>query len=163
MALLRRRRRKWDTQPTQSAGVLLASDGRMNFSLGAVATATALGKASNQSVAVITIAKLHGFSLGIPHPGLMPTKAEALERTSWVQLAIESLQRSGLNADGQVATTRHSVKLLAKVAQQRNVSHIVVDGTKATGFRRMIEGDIGAELKRRLRNNDIEVVIVAPQ
>jgi hypothetical protein len=50
--------------------------------------------------------------------------------------------------------------MIAQVAQQRNASYVVVDGTKAKGLRRMIEGDIGLELKRRLRKTQIEVVIV---
>ena len=98
--------------------------------------------------------------MGIPHPGLLPTKAEALERTNWVERAIETVKKSGVAADGQVATTRHAVKMIAQVAQQRNASYVVVDGTKAKGLRRMIEGDIGSELKRRLRKTHIEVVIV---
>lgn len=161
MGLLRRKR--WDAQPTQQAGVLLASDGRDDFSSGAVATAATLGdQSSTKSVAVIAIAKVYGFSYGLPHPGLMPTKAEAMERTGWVQSAIETLKKSGLASDGQVATTRHGVKMIAKIAQQRNVSHIVVDGAKATGIRRMIEGDVGDELNRRLRGKNIQVVVIQP-
>jgi len=159
--ILRRRKPKWDAQPTQSIGVVLASDGRADFSSQTVATAVALeSKSPVRGVCVLTIAKVHGFTLGIPHPGLLPTKAEALERTNWVERAIETIKKSGVAADGQVATTRHAVKMIAQVAQQRNASYVVVDGSKAKGLRRMIEGDIGLELKRRLRKTHIEVVIV---
>lgn len=154
---LRRRRRRWDAQPTEPVGVLLASDGREDFSSRAVAAAAALGA---EGVAVVTIAKVHGFSLGIPHPGLLPTKAEAMARSGWVETAVDALIKRGVTADGQVATTRHATKMLAKIAVARNVRHVVVDDAPSTGLRRMIEGDAGSELKRRLRDRGVEVVIV---
>ena len=146
-----RRARRWDAQPTNPASVLLASDGRRPISPGAVARAAALAADSPYPVAVVAVAKMYGSSFGIPNPGLMPTKAELAERTGWVDSAIDDLASRGVRADGQVATTRRAVKLLANIARLRGVSTVVIDGTTATGLRRIIEGDVGAEIRRQLR------------
>ncbi len=166
MPVLRRRRRRWDKQPANPASVLLASDGRAQFSSPAVERAAELGAGSTGGpVAVVVIAKVHGTSFGLPNPGLMPTKAELKERTGWVEGAIRDLQRRGVDADGQVATTRRGTRLLARVARLRGVSTVVIDGTAATGIRRMVEGDPGEEIRRKLHRatgGAITVEIIPP-
>lgn len=163
MRLIRRKRR-WDAQPTNPASVLLISDGRRPISAAAVARAAALAAESPHPVAVVAVAKIHGTSFGLPNPGLMPTKAELRERTGWVDTAIADLAGRGVSADGQVATTRHGVKVLARIARLRGVTTVVIDGTTATGLRRFVEGDVGDELGRRLRraNADTTVEIIPP-
>ena len=131
MPLIRRRKRRWDEQPSIPASVLLVSDGGRPISSGAVARAAALAAESPHPVAVVAVAKIHGTSFGLPNPGLMPTKAELAERTGWVDAAIKDLATRGLRADGQVATTRRAVKLFAKIARLRGVSTVVIDGTPA--------------------------------
>lgn len=153
------RRQRWDAQPTTPCEVLLASDGRQGFSERAVARAAALS-ASGQ-VGVVTIAKIYGFALGMPHPGLLPNKQELDERAGWVETAISTLGRAGVGADGQVAATRRAGKKLAEIARARAVRVVVIDATAATGLRRMIEGDVGAELRRTLRGAGIAVEVVA--
>src|SRR4029079_5894925 len=69
------RRRRWDEQPQAPCDVLLASDGRHDFSSRAVARAAALA-GDGGHVAVVTIAKIYGSSYGLPNPGLLPTKRE---------------------------------------------------------------------------------------
>ncbi len=155
---MRFRRRRWDPQPTERCEVLLASDGRQDFSSRAVAQAAAL--AQGGPVAVVTIAKIYGTRFGLPHPGLLPTKQEMLERQRWVQQAIGFLRRRDLEADGQVAATRKATRKLAEIARVRGVSVVVIDQTKATGVRRLVEGDVGSELRRRLRGDGIAVEIV---
>ena len=139
--------------------MLLASDGRQDFSKGAVARAAAL--APSGPVAVVTIAKIHGSSFGLPHPGLLPTKAELVERQRWVEGAIRTIKKSGVPADGQVAATRRTAKKIAAVARARGVKVVVIDETTVKkGLRRMIEGDVGAELSRKLKKDGIRVDIV---
>lgn len=159
MPLIRRRKRRWDEQPSIPASVLLVSDGGRPISSGAVARAAALAADSPHPVAVVAVAKIHGTSFGLPNPGLMPTKAELAERTGWVDAAIKDLATRGLRADGQVATTRRAVKLFAKIARLRGVSTVVIDGTAATGLRRIVEGDAGAELRRRLERAGAGVTV----
>jgi hypothetical protein len=152
-------RRRFDPQPTDPCAVMLASDGRQDYSPEAVARAAAL--AGSERVAVITIAKIYGSSLGLPHPGLLPTKEELGERRGWVDGAICALEAAGARADGQVAATRRSGKKLAGVARARKPRVVVIDETPVrNGLRRLIEGDVGSELRRTLRKDGIEVEIV---
>jgi hypothetical protein len=152
-------RRKLDPQPASPRTVLLATDGRQPFSPGAIERAAAL--ASPGGVAVLAIAKIYGTQFGLPHPGLMPTKAEVDERRGWISAAIAALERKGVEADGQLAATRKPIKLIARVALARSAQHVVVDAGSATGVRRMIEGETGKDVQRRLRGA-AEVVIVPP-
>ncbi len=152
------RRRRWDAQPTDRCEVLLASDGRQAFSESAVARAAAL--AGTGPVAVVTLAKVYGSSFGLPHPGLLPTKQELGERRGWVEHAIEQLQQDRLQADGQVAATRRATRKLAEVARVRGVRIVVIDETASTGLRRLVEGDVGSELRRKLRRHGIDVEVV---
>jgi hypothetical protein len=154
----RRRRRGWDDQPTGECEVLLASDGRKEFSTRAVAQAAALSHST--PVTVVTIAKIHGTQFGFPHPGLLPTKQELAERSGWVEEAIRGLRQRGVQADGQVAATRKARKKLADVARVRGVRVVVIEETEATGLRRLVEGDLGRELRRTLRRDGIAVEIV---
>jgi len=143
--------------------VLLASDGRHDFSASAVARAAALaGKGGH--VAVVTIAKIYGSSYGLPNPGLLPTKRELAERREWVNGAIRTIERSGAVADGQIASTRRATKKLAAIARLRRPRVVVIDETPETGLRRLVEGDVGSELQKKLRQDgiDVEVVPAAP-
>jgi hypothetical protein len=152
-------RRKLDAQPVEPRSVLLATDGRRPLSAEAIERAAAL--ASPRGVAVLAIAKIHGTQFGLPHPGLMPTRDEVDLRRGWIADAIAVLERRGVDADGQLAATRKPIKLIAKVALARSVEHVVVDAGTATGVRRMIEGETGIDVRRRLRGA-AEVVIVPP-
>jgi len=152
-------RRRFDVQPAGRCGVMLASDGRQGFSPRAVARAAAL--AGSDTVAVVTIAKIYGTSLGLPHPGLLPTKDELAERRDWVNRAVRELEKGGATADGQVAATRRAGKKLAAVARARGARVVVIDETTVKRrLRRIVEGDVGSELRRMLRKDGIEVEVV---
>jgi hypothetical protein len=152
-------RRRLDPQPVEPRAVLLATDGRRPLSPQAIERAAAL--ASPGGVAVLAIAKIYGTQFGLPHPGLMPTRDEVDLRRGWIADAIGALERRGVAADGQLAATRKPIKLIAKVALARSVAHVVVDAGESTGVRRMIEGETGVDVRRRLRGA-AEVVIVPP-
>jgi nucleotide-binding universal stress UspA family protein len=154
-----RRRRRWDEQPTDPVGVLLASDGSADFTSRAVAETVSIARDRGATTAaVVTIAKVHGTSLGLPHPGLMPTKAELKERVTWVNNAARDLKRQGLEADGQVASTRNPAKVIVNVARLRGASTIVVDRSPRSGWRRVIEGDLVHAITRRAKSAGITVV-----
>ena len=152
-------RRRWDEQPVEPCDVLLASDGRRDFSPRAVARAAALAGDGGR-VAVVTIARIYGMQFGLPNPWLLPSKQEMLERQGWVRGAITSLERSGAVADGQVAATRRTSRKIAAVARVRRPRIVVIDETPETGWRRFVEGDVGTELRKKLRNDAIDVEIV---
>jgi hypothetical protein len=153
------RRRRWDEQPEAPCDVLLASDGRHDFSSRAVARAAALA-GDGGHVAVVTIAKIYGSAYGLPNPGLLPTKRELADRREWVSGAVTTLEKSGAVADGQIATTRKATKKLAAVARLRRPRVVVIDETPETGLRRFIEGDVGSELRKKLRDDGIDVEVV---
>jgi hypothetical protein len=155
------RRRRWDEQPAAPCDVLLASDGRHDFSSRAVARAAALA-GNGGRVAVVTIAKIYGSSYGLPNPGLLPTKRELAERREWVEGAIHTLQQEGAVADGQIASTRRATKKLAAIARVRSPRVVVIDETPETGLRRLVEGDVGSELRKKLRQDGIDVEVVPP-
>jgi hypothetical protein len=139
--------------------VLLASDGRHDFSSRAVARAAALAGTGGH-VAVVTIAKIYGSAYGLPNPGLLPTKRELAERKEWLNGAIRTLEREGAGADGQIATTRKATKKLAAIARLRRPRVVVIDETPETGIRRFVEGDVGTDLRKKLRGDGIEVEVV---
>jgi hypothetical protein len=151
------RRKRLDPQPVEPRTVLLATDGREPFSPEAIERAAAL--ASPGGVAVLAIAKIYGTQFGLPHPGLMPTRAEVDLRRGWIADAIAALERKGVDADGQLAATRKAIRLIARVAVVRSVEQVVVDAGTARGVRLMIEGDTGKDVRRRLRGA-AEVVVI---
>ena len=142
---------------------MLASDGRQDYSSRAVARAAAL--AGDGPVAVVTIAKIYGSSFGLPHPGTAPDERRARQSAGvgWRGRS-GALQADGVAADGQVAATRRAAKKLAAVARARGARVIVIDETTVTNrLRRVIEGDVGAELRRKLRKDGIEVEVDAAE
>ena len=152
------KKKKWDRQPTASAAVLLASDGRRGFGSRAVARAAVL--AGSEPVAVVTIAKIHGSSFGLPAPGLMPTKDEMNERLGWIRDALARLERDGADADGQVAQTRRAVRTIARIARTREVRVVVSESADQARWRTFIEGDVSAGVARRLKRSGIEVEVL---
>ena len=60
-----------------------------------------------------------------------------------------------------MAATRRAGKKLAGVARPRGARVVVIDETPVSnGLRRLIEGDVGAEMRRKLRKDGIEVEVV---
>jgi len=140
-------RRRWDSQPTSPAGVLLASSGAP-FTRAAVRRAREL--AAGEPVAVLSILKVYGSTFGLPNPGLLPSKREREEQLAIVSRAIDELERRGCTADGQIAATRSAGRTIAKVARSRQVRYVVMDSHPATGVRRIIEGELANIVRRRL-------------
>ncbi len=65
------RKAKLDEQPTQRAAVLVAT---MGVEHPADVIRRAVELSAGAPVAVVTIARIYGSSLGLPNPGLMPTR-----------------------------------------------------------------------------------------
>ena len=60
-----------------------------------------------------------------------------------------------------MAATRRTAKKLAAVARSRGARVIVIDETTVSrGLRRLVEGDVGRELRRKLRQDGIEVEVI---
>jgi len=89
--------------------------------------------------------------MGIPNPGLLPTRKEQDAAAEAVAQAVRALKKHGISADGQVAATRSASKTIARIARVRDVRHIVLDNSAGgSRLRRLIEGDPAAGLRRRL-------------
>jgi len=101
-------------------------------------------------VAVVSIARIYGYSLGLPNPGLLPTRKEMDEQRALVTKAIDRLERSGVEAWGQVAATRRYAGTIVKAARARGVDHVLVVTPQVPRWRLMIEGDLAREVRRRI-------------
>lgn len=149
-------RKRGDPPPTKEVAVLLASNGE-RFSKAAIERARYL--AAGEPIGLVVILRIFGSSFGLQHPALMPTQREAEEKLKILRAAIDTLERWGCEADGQLSATRKPVKLIASVARRRQARIVVMDAPTTTGLRRFIEGDITVSVRRRLRGQaTVEVV-----
>jgi len=151
-------RRKFDKQPTQPAGVLIASNGEK---IPGAAIRQALRLSGGDPVAVVTIARIYGSSLGLPNPGLMPTRKEMEEQKAIATKAVSALENGGAEAWGQVAATRKPSKTIAQAAVARGVRHVLVVRPEKAGWRLVVEGDVAKEVARKL-GADVTVEGVTP-
>src|SRR6266516_4544436 len=101
--------------------ILLASEGRA-IPASAVARAAALAKPANASakapVHVFSVARVWGTSLGLPNPGLLPTKREWDQQRQQVADAVKALKRHGIQATGHVLGTRRATKRIVSEAER---------------------------------------------
>ena len=141
------RKAKWDSQPTQPAEVLIATVG---IPIPPAVIRHARELSGGRPVAVLTIARVHGSQFGLPNPGLLPTKKEMLEQQAVVAEAIDSLERSGVEAWGQVATTRRDAKIIARAARAHGVTQVLVVSPRVPRWRRIVEGDTARDVRRRI-------------
>ena len=151
-------RRKFDKQPTQKAAVLIASNGEK---IPGAAIRQALRISAGQPVAVVTIARIYGSSLGLPNPGLMPTRKEMNEQKEIVQRAVAAIEKGGSEAWGQIAASRRPSKTFAQAAAARGVQHVLVIRQEKVGWRLFVEGDVAKEVAKKL-GAGISVEGVAP-
>jgi hypothetical protein len=151
-------RGKWDQQPSQSSAVLVATVG---IPIPPAVIRRAVTMSGGRPVAVVSIARIYGSSLGLPNPGLLPTRKEMDEQRALVTKAIDRLERSGVEAWGQVASTRRYAKAIAQAARARGVDHVLVVTPEVPRWRLLIEGDVARDVRRRLgRAMEVEGVTV---
>ncbi len=101
--------------------VLLASEGRPIPS-GAVDFAARF----RAPVHVFSLARVWGTGLGLPNPGLLPTKQEWDTQRELVSKAVKSLRKRGLEAQGQVVGTRRGAKRIVGEAERLGCDAIVM-------------------------------------
>jgi hypothetical protein len=146
-ARARLRKAKWDAQPTQPAEVLIASVG---VCIPRAVLRRARELSAGRPVAVVSIARMYGSPLGMPNPGLLPSRTEMNEQLAVVSEAIDELERSGVEAWGQVATTRRDAKTIAHAARAHGVTHVLVVSPAVPRWRLIVEGDTARDVKRRI-------------
>jgi len=141
-----------------SAGVLLASTGKP-FSDMAISRAAELAHGTEGTrVRVITIARIHGSSFGLQHPGLMPNKKEKDAAKAQVAQAIKALQKAGAKADGEVVITRSPGRSFAKAARAAGVARVVIDDTGKGRLDKIDAWFAARYVRLRLKNVDLAVV-----
>jgi hypothetical protein len=139
-----------------AAGILLASTGEP-FS--AVAIALAVRRSGGSRVRVVTVARIHGSSFGLQHPGLMPSKRERDQAQAIVTDAIKALQRAGVKADGEVVITRGAARAFARAARgAREVQHVIVDDPRTGRLGRLSTGATARSVRYRLKSIDVTAV-----
>lgn len=117
--------------------ILLASEGR-EIAPAALDRAAQLAERERAKVYVLSIARVWGSGLGLPMPGLLPSKAEWDAQNAIVRGAVHALKRRGLDAEGEVLGTRRAGKRIVDVAQQLGCTAIVMG---ADGRRTPLIGD----------------------
>ncbi len=138
-----------------SAGVLLASTGKP-FSDVAINRAAELAGGSRGRV--ITIARIHGASFGLQHPGLMPNKKEKDAAQALVTQAIKALQKAGAKADGEVVITRAHGSSFTRAARAAGVTRVLIDDTAKTRLGKLEAWTAARYIRLRLKNVDLAVV-----
>ena len=101
--------------------VLLASEGRA-IPKRAVDYAARFGA----PVHVFSIARVWGTSLGLPNPGLLPTRRQWDEQRVLVTTAVKALRKRGIEADGHVLGTRKATKRIVGEAERLGCDAIVM-------------------------------------
>jgi len=105
--------------------VLLASEGRA-IPAAAVERAAELAREAGARVHVFSVARVWGTSLGLPNPGLLPTRREWEEQRGVVSDAVTQLKRRGVEAEGHVLATRKATKRIVGEAERLGCSAIVM-------------------------------------
>ena len=114
-----------DPSSVTATRILLASEGRV-IPPGAVEAAARLAKQSSAPVRVFSVARIWGSGLGLPMPGLLPSKGEWDQQRDLVIQAVRALRKQGLEADGHVLATRKATKRIVSEAERLGCDVIVM-------------------------------------
>lgn len=105
--------------------LLIASEGR-RFSDEVINGAVALLHGEGGRATVMTVARLWGTSLGLPNPGLRPSKREMDMQKDLMFDALERLENAGIAAEGHIVTTRHPLKSIRKKVKQSQCDAVIM-------------------------------------
>jgi K+-sensing histidine kinase KdpD len=134
--------------PDPPRRILLASPGTP-FSEEVLERTIELATPEHAKITVLSIAKVFGTSLGIPHPGLRPTPGEWEEQRRIVNRAAKVLKRRGFEVRVQVTRTRNPSKMISRWAEHLHMHAVVIADPGLPKWRRFIEGDLGHDIERR--------------
>jgi len=120
----------------------------------------AAARATGGTITVVLPLKLHGYALGMPNPGLMPTAKERATAEEAITTTVRQLRRAGVDVDGQIVVTRHAHRAIVRIVRRRRVSRVVLEEGTAGRLRRLVEGGLHRQLVRRL-GRSVTVTIAA--
>jgi hypothetical protein len=107
-------------------------------------------RAVGGTVAVVLALKIHGYSFGMPNPGLMPTARERAAAENAIGVTVARLRRAGIDVDGQIVVTRHAHRAIPRIVRRRGARRVLLEASTAGRVRRLLEGDLHRQLRRRL-------------
>jgi nucleotide-binding universal stress UspA family protein len=107
-------------------------------------------RAAGGTVTVVLPLKLHGYSLGMPNPGLMPTVKERQVADQAITTTVDTFRRAGIDVDGQIVVTRHAHRSIVRIVRRRGASLVLLEHHTTSRLRRFLEGDLHRQLSRRL-------------
>lgn len=110
----------------------------------------AAARATGGTVTVVLPLKIHGYSLGMPNPGLMPNARERAAAEEAIDSTVRRLRRAGVDVDGQIVVTRHAHRAVIGIVRRRGAAHVLLEDSTASRLRRFLEGDLRRQLSRRL-------------
>jgi hypothetical protein len=145
-AAIRRLGRRGDRPPDSPRDVVVVLRPDSAASPELVAAARAAGG----SVAVVLPLKIHGYSLGMPNPGLMPTARERETAHAAITTTVRRLRNAGTDVDGQIVVTRHAHRAVTGIVRRRGATRVLLEKPTASRLRRLVEGDLHRQLSRRL-------------
>ena len=140
-------RKKFDPEPTEPIGVMLAT---ASDSFSDAAIRTVINEAAGRQVSVLAILRVYGSQFGLPNPGLLPNKQEREKAYGVMEEAMAKLEDAGLEVDGQIAITRAIAKKITEMTVLRQATVLVMDDSPEIGLRRKMEGDITGGIAKRL-------------
>jgi hypothetical protein len=145
-AIKRLSRRRGDPPPESPRDVVLVLRPDSAASPELLESATATGG----TVTVVLPLKIHGYSFGMPNPGLMPTKRERAVADEAITTTVSLLRQAGVDVDGQIVVTRHAHKAIPRIVRRRGANRVLLEDATASRLRRFLEGDLRTQLARRL-------------
>jgi hypothetical protein len=74
----------------------------------------------------LTIARIWGSPLGLPHPGLQPSALELQQQRDHVAEAIDALKQLNVEATGEVLRSRNAARAISNRAVEKQCPAIVM-------------------------------------
>jgi len=139
--------------------ILLATEGRP-IPDAAIRRVIELADPEGASVRVLSIARVHGTSFGMPNPGLLPSRDEWREQQEIVTKAIKRLKRKGIPADGHVIGTRKSTQKICEEATLQECEAIVMAADPDR--RRLVADAMWSQEPQRVRRKAKIPVFLVP-
>jgi hypothetical protein len=77
-------------------------------------------------VHVVSIARIWGTALGLPHPGLYPNRVELEEQRAIVDTASAAVRRQGFEVKSRILSARNPAKAIALYAESIRATAVVL-------------------------------------
>jgi len=130
--------------------ILLASTGDA-FPVAAVERAAALSGTERRTVVVLSVARIWGTALGLPHPGLYPSRRELSQHREAVGTAGDLLRARGVPVVLHVVGARHAGRAIARWAVRAGCTAVVVVEPPRGRWELLLRSSHSADVARRTR------------